>query len=81
MFFVLEIISFVAFAVGPLENTIAVHLIVFPHSVVFTTVAPGVRTFTLDIVCYKVAFVTVAIGPGENTVALLDTSLVIAFEF
>lgn len=80
MFLVLIVFPLVALAVGPPEDAISVHLVFSPLTDVFTTVAPAIRTFALNIVDFKVSFVAIAVGPGELSVPLLDTLLVISFK-
>ena len=80
MFFIFVVVTFVALTVRPLQYAHAMHLVVLPHAVVLTTVAPGVGAFPFDVVGDEVALVTISIGPGEDTVALFNTCLVITFK-
>ena len=42
---VLEVMTFIAFAIGPLKSAKAVHFVVSPHAFVPASIVPVVRTY------------------------------------
>ena len=80
MLFVFHIVAFVALTIWPHQRAIAMHLVILPHANVFATVAPSIRSMTLDIVLDEVTLVAIAIGPSEDTMAFFHALNVVAFE-
>ena len=60
-FFIIDVVSFVLAAIGPLEKSGALHFVVVPHSLVLSPVRPVVNTYKQNcglvtcILCYLCA--------------------------
>ena len=80
MLLVFHVVAFVALSIWPHQCSIPMHLVIFPHADVFTTIAPPIRPLALDIVLDKVSLVAITIGPCEDTMALFHTLDVVSFE-
>ena len=81
VFLVFKVVAIVAFTIRPFEDTVPVHLVIFPHSDVLAAVAPLICTFTLDVVVHEVALINIVVAPSEPTEAFFHSFLIVAFEF
>ena len=76
-----NIFALIASTIRPFEYSKAMHLVIFPHTVILAPVSPLVPALSFDVVLFEVADVKIAITPNESSRALLVTICVFAFKF
>jgi len=73
MLFIVEIVSLVDSSVRPLEDTLALHLVVFPVALVLLPVDPKYFAKTFHHIVLKVALVDRTIRPSKLPLTLLGS--------
>ena len=78
MLLVVQVVSLVDSSVWPLEDSFAVHFVIFPMAFVLLAVDPVDASEALHHIVVEVAFVDGSIGPSELPFALLCSFVVLS---
>jgi len=75
---VLEVATLVPATIRPGKHSIAVHLIILPHSIENTPIRPLVHALSFDVVLFELSRVVCTVGPFESTLSVLLPELIVA---
>eukprot|EP00438_Fugacium_kawagutii_P004826 Skav226393 [mRNA] locus=scaffold1631:144313:147419:- [translate_table: standard] len=71
VFLVVDVLSFVAAAIHPGEESFPMHPVVCPLTFKFSTITPSVHPDAMDVIAHEFSLVAGAIGPRECAFAIL----------